>query len=911
MKKNKRIYLVVLLALALCISASAHDSRVDAAEKKEPTIVKEILSKRTQYSKHYLMSDGSYQAVITGYSQHYENEGGEWKDIDVSLTDKQSHDQQLISKEFQKGLLLDGQDNTNERTRAGLQNQNQTFFPVQVPYYTQIHKLFNSGYTVGKERERLTIIPMNSNPVLGFQEDNNTILYQGAWEKTDVRLQVQTDGIKETIILHDSEAPNQFSFELIRIDNDSSLEALQLEDPWLEDALGQRRNVFQERRVEGDRVFLDYHIQPEDLVYPIVIDPSISTGGMSAASIYESEIYGTWIGGWANLSLFNVGFTYNESDSSRDLAGLKYGLLSIPLGSSIVSAELKLHYTNNTIPFTVSIIRLLSYTSHNYSGTAENMVNTVVPVASNEWFTVNITNIFKDQLTYGNEGILLFTQGQGNQIYRMNIKGPGYSDPSLRPQLVVTYNASPNQPYGLNPGSTNASSPSLFTTKTPTLNWVFSDPDSSVQSQFHIQIFNTSDTLVHDSSWISSSTTSYTVPAHVLQSGTSYYWKVRTRDQYNFESPFSIPLYFRVNLLPQLTSLSFVDGQQIDDNSLHFSWGYYDADNQPQTQYQLVGSQDNWATWAYNSGEVNSGAASHAITLHTFGEWDFAVRVRDGYDWSDWYFRNNLFVNRLPDRSATMISNTIPATMEAGETYPVSVTVKNTGNMTWDEAQQFRLGAVEDSDPFADTRQAIAPGQSVPTNQSYTFTFNMTAPAGPAAVSSRVTDWRMVQDGITWFGESLTKTVNIVDTLPPKVTSTEAPAEVTVGSNGTYDIYVYEAADSGSGVKDVRFPTWTEANGQDDIVWYEGTNMGDGTWKVTIPIPQHNMEAGTYITHIYVYDWAGNSAMVAQNLTLVKLNKAAYFYTPDGKIDRIELPMGEVYHYQYDSKGNLLRITKQ
>lgn len=906
--------MVVLLALALCISASAHESRVDAAEKKEPTIVKEILSKRTQYSKHYLMSDGSYQAVITGYSQHYENEGGEWKDIDVSLTDKQSHDQQLISKEFQKGLLLDGQDSTNERTRAGLQNQNQTFFPVQVPYYTQIHKLFDSGYTVGKERERLTIIPMNSNPVLGIQEDNTTILYQGAWEKADVRLQVQTDGIKETIILHDSEAPNQFSFELIGIDSDSSLEALQLEAPWLEDALGQRRNVFQEKRVEGDRIFLDYHIQTEDLVYPIVIDPSISTSGMSFGSVYYSEQYGSRITDWNDCSYpyffcstFNVGFTYNESDSSRESAALKYDLLSIPSGSLIASAELKLHYTNNTTLFNIRVTRLLSFGNLNYLDTIENKASTTIPVAQNQWLAIDITNIFKDQMIYGNKGIFLASEGDGT----MNIKGPAYSDPSLRPQLVVTYNASPNQPYGLNPGSTNASSPSLFTTKTPALNWVFSDPDSSVQSQFHIQIFNMSDTLVHDSSWVNSSTTSYTVPAHVLQSGTSYYWKVRTKDPYNFESPFSIPLYFRVNLLPQLTSLSFVDGQQIDDNSLHFSWGYSDADNQPQTQYQLVGSQDNWATWAYNSGEVNSAAASHAITLHTFGEWDFAVRVRDGYDWSDWYFRNNLYVNPLPDRSATMISNTIPATMEAGETYPVSVMVKNTGNMTWDESQQFRLGAIEDRDPFADTRQAIAPGQSVPTNQSYTFTFNMTAPTGPAAVSSRVTDWRMVQDGITWFGESLTKTVNIVDTLPPKVTSTEAPAEVIVGSNGTYDIYVYEAADSGSGVKNVRFPTWTEANGQDDIVWYEGTNMGDGTWKVTIPIPQHNMEAGTYITHIYVYDWAGNSAMVAQNLTLVKLNKAAHFYTPDGKIDRIELPTGEVYRYQYDSKGNLLRITKQ
>ncbi|MDF2937243.1 MAG: hypothetical protein K0Q90_2616, partial [Paenibacillaceae bacterium] len=659
MKKRKKLVYILVWAIALCFTANINYSSAEATEKKEPEIVKEIISKRTQYSKHYLMSDGSYRAVIAGYSQHYEDQEGEWEDIDVSLLDDQSRNLGTVSKEFQT---------KNKQARVGLDTQ--TFFPVKVPYYARIHKHFNSGYTVGKEDERLTIIPMNSNHILGIQEDHNTIFYQNAWEYTDVRLEAQSDGTKETIILNNPEAPNHFSFELIGGDINSPLKALQLEDAWLEDALGQRRNVFQERRVEGDRVFLDYYIQTEDLVYPIVIDPSISTGGMSFGYIYYSEQYGTWLRDWNNCSsayscsTFNVGFTYNESDSSRESAALKYDLLSIPSGSSIVSAELKMHYTNNTTPFNINIFRLLSYGSLDYSATAQNKVSSTIPVAQNQWLAIDITNIFKDQLIDGSKGILLIPQGVENHTYIMNIKGPGYSDPSLRPQLVVTYNASPNQPYGLNPGSSNASSPSLFTTKTPVLNWVFSDPDSTLQSQFNIQIFNMSNTLIHDSSWVNSSTTSYTVPANVLQSGNGYYWRVRTKDQYNFESPFSIPLYFRVNLIPQLTNLSFIDGQQINDNSLQFSWNYYDTDSQPQTQYQIVGSQDNWATWAYNSGEVNSTVNSHVLTLSTFGEWDFAVRVRDGHDWSEWYYRNNLYVNPLPDRSATILSNTIPSTME-------------------------------------------------------------------------------------------------------------------------------------------------------------------------------------------------------------------------------------------------------
>ncbi len=34
--------------------------------------------------------------------------------------------------------------------------------------------------------------------------------------------------------------------------------------------------------------------------------------------------------------------------------------------------------------------------------------------------------------------------------------------------------------------------------------------------------------------------------------------------------------------------------------------------------------------------------------------------------------------------------------MIAGQSYPVSVTMKNTGSMTWNEASMIRLGAVGD-----------------------------------------------------------------------------------------------------------------------------------------------------------------------------------------------------------------------
>lgn len=73
-----------------------------------------------------------------------------------------------------------------------------------------------------------------------------------------------------------------------------------------------------------------------------------------------------------------------------------------------------------------------------------------------------------------------------------------------------------------------------------------------------------------------------------------------------------------------------------------------------------------------------------------------------------------------------------------------------------------------------------------------------------------------------------------------------------------YDVYVYGVSDASAGVNTVRFPTWTDVNGQDDLIWHVGTNQGGGTWKYHVNKSEHNNEGGLYYTHIYGYDNVGN-----------------------------------------------------
>lgn len=109
--------------------------------------------------------------------------------------------------------------------------------------------------------------------------------------------------------------------------------------------------------------------------------------------------------------------------------------------------------------------------------------------------------------------------------------------------------------------------------------------------------------------------------------------------------------------------------------------------------------------------------------------------------------------------ASQIVSDTIPAEMEAGKSYQVSVTVRNTGSNVWSSADLYSLGGVDDSDPFASARQGLASEETIGYDQTKTFTFTMTAPCNEGTYT---TDWRMVRDSYCWFGETLTKQVNVV-----------------------------------------------------------------------------------------------------------------------------------------------------
>jgi hypothetical protein len=112
---------------------------------------------------------------------------------------------------------------------------------------------------------------------------------------------------------------------------------------------------------------------------------------------------------------------------------------------------------------------------------------------------------------------------------------------------------------------------------------------------------------------------------------------------------------------------------------------------------------------------------------------------------------------------ATLVTQSVPNSMQAGKTYSVSVTFKNTGTTTWTAADNYSLGSQNPSDNWrwGFGRVSLAAGESVLPGSYKTFTFNITAPAASSACLAKNANqpqmitcdfqWGLVQDGVEWL----------------------------------------------------------------------------------------------------------------------------------------------------------------
>lgn len=164
---------------------------------------------------------------------------------------------------------------------------------------------------------------------------------------------------------------------------------------------------------------------------------------------------------------------------------------------------------------------------------------------------------------------------------------------------------------------------------------------------------------------------------------------------------------------------------------------------------------------------------------------------------------------------AISVNVSVPKDMVVGEKYDVEVTVQNTGSNGWINSGLYRLGSgsqnqfywsdfenggISNDSNKAAQRAYLSLTETVAPQSSKTFRFKITAPSTAGSYKFEI---QMVQDGVQWFGNVDTKTVNVVN-RPANgaiIAGITAPEYLDEGSTGTVSVTV----------KNVGTSTWTNS----------------------------------------------------------------------------------------------------
>ncbi|QQP98573.1 RHS repeat domain-containing protein [Lysobacter enzymogenes] len=188
-----------------------------------------------------------------------------------------------------------------------------------------------------------------------------------------------------------------------------------------------------------------------------------------------------------------------------------------------------------------------------------------------------------------------------------------------------------------------------------------------------------------------------------------------------------------------------------------------------------LGSQnprDNW-NWGRGRADMTSDVAPGAVATFNFdvvapatpGTYDFQWQMlQEGVQWFGAATTNLAILVRAPlERDAEIVSQSVPSSMTVGLTYPVNIKVRNTGTATWTVAGSYRLGAQNPHDNGIWSRSRVDLGADIAPGQVASFDFDVIAPASAGSYNFQ---WRMLQEGLVWFG-ALSPNVAVQVADPP------------------------------------------------------------------------------------------------------------------------------------------------
>ncbi|MCM1544366.1 MAG: DNRLRE domain-containing protein, partial [Ruminococcus sp.] len=365
MKTSKKI-IAVFLSILTILSVMSTAFPVFAqfttghAEDIEETfdlkIIDEKYEERDEFSKTFLMSDGSFQKAVYMQPIHY-RDGDEWLDYDNSLTEQPTDDNE--------------RDIFEQNTVYKTNNKNANFVFAKKSNAKNLVSYTDETYPISwnfQSAKNSKIQIMNNNDTFDGDEKflklrniNNEVVYKNIFNNVDVKYKINTDGIKEDIILNDQDSKTSFTIiynigrlsatkvdsKTIELTDDNNVVIYRISAPYMYDANGEKSEAISFQIKKNHNGMLDLTISANqawlkspERKYPVTIDPSVLTEN-------KTDIDATYVSSKNSNENYSDYETVRVGSGSEEY-GTTYTLIKIKnvradgFGDHIVSAKLQL-----------------------------------------------------------------------------------------------------------------------------------------------------------------------------------------------------------------------------------------------------------------------------------------------------------------------------------------------------------------------------------------------------------------------------------------------------------------------------------------------------------------------------------------------------------------------------------------
>lgn len=429
----------------------------EALGAKEVERLSEVTELRDENSQTFLLSDGTYEAVIYSEDKFYRTDENELIAIDNTI----------IETKYSYGSHIYDYVNASNATSI--------YFSKSEPSVLIDSGEHQLAYSLITDKETTAIPGEKGNqydfPDFMLQSDN-CLTYPGIFDGADLIYSVHNGVLKEYLVLSDHKAPCEFLFkfdtkDLTIKENEegrlgvygspeglifefASLFAVDSAEHYTDKLEYHIKEVTEEHTVIGIVIDQGYLNDPET-VYPVLIDPSVMiTGDYNTYDSFVSSKYPN-----ANYYLQNWIRTGRDIDYNIRRTYIKFDLPSGIPAVNIQTAFIDVKYYSGATPnikayratgswssSSVTWNNRPSYTSTNASGSA-------TLYGTNNWYRLYVTDIVKGWYsgTYSNYGFVLkdVTESGTSQwttYYSSDAPSPN------KPELHINYSASTN--YSVN-----------------------------------------------------------------------------------------------------------------------------------------------------------------------------------------------------------------------------------------------------------------------------------------------------------------------------------------------------------------------------------------------------------------------------------------------------------------------------